>query len=82
MTRKIDNMPTINIAKSSISHGRNKHIETRFRYLQEQVVNKKLNLEYCRIENRIADIMTKIMQTQLFKSLRIMMNVNSLNTMG
>ena len=61
---KIDNMSAINLAKNLIAHGRSKHIEMRFHYLQEQVEDGKMNLEHCRIENQIADIMTKGVQVK------------------
>lgn len=59
ITMKINNMFAINLAKNLISHGRSKHIEMRFHYFREQVAKAKLNLEHCRIDNYIADIMTK-----------------------
>jgi hypothetical protein len=59
ITMKIDKMPAINLAKNPIAHGRSKHIEMRFHYLREQVAYGKMNVEHCRTENQIADIMTK-----------------------
>lgn len=82
MTMKIDNISAINLEKIPIAHGRRKHIEMRFHYLREKVVNEKLSLEHCRSMNQIVDIMVKILQVELFKRLRIMMNVGSLNTMN
>ena len=72
------NKTAINLAKNMIAHGRSKHIEMRFHYLREQVAKGKLNLEHCRNENHIADIMTKGVQIEVFKKLRFMMNVDSL----
>ena len=40
-----------------------------------------MNLEHCRTEIHIADIMTKGVQVEVFKKLRSMMNVDSLDTM-
>ena len=79
---KIDNMSAINLAKNPIAHGRSKHIKMRFHYLQEQVANGKMNLEYYRTENQIANIMTKGVQVEVFRRLRAMMNVDSLDTMN
>jgi hypothetical protein len=60
ITMKIDNMPAINRAKNPIEHGRSKHIEIRFHYLWEYVADGKMNVEHCKTENHIADIMTKV----------------------
>ena len=59
ITMKIDNMSAINLAKNLIEHGRSKHIEMRFHHLREHIVDGKMNVEYCRTENQITDIMTR-----------------------
>ena len=82
ITMKIDNMSAINLAKNPIAHGRSKHIELRLHYLREQVADGKMNLEHCRTENQIADIMTKGVQVEVFRKLRAMMNIDSLDTMN
>ena len=82
ITMKIDNMSAINLAKNPIAHGRSKHIEMRFHYLRKQVADGKMNLEHCRTENQIADIMTKRVQVEVFRKLRAMMNIDSLDTMN
>ena len=75
-------MSAINLAKNPIAHDRSKHIEMRFHYLREQVKDGKMNLEHCRTENQIADIMTKGVQAEVFRRLRAMMNIDSLDTMN
>lgn len=37
----VDNKSAINLAKNPISHGRSKHIETKFHFLRDQVNSKK-----------------------------------------
>ena len=81
ITMKIDSMSAINLAKNLIVHGRSKYIEMRFHYLREQVTNGKINLEHCRTENQIADITTKGVQVEVFRRLRTMMNIDSLDTL-
>ena len=71
-----------NLAKNPIAYGRSKHIEMRFHYLREKVADGKMNLEHCRTEKHIADIMTKGVQVEVFRRLRDMMNVDSLDTMN
>ncbi|XP_017413020.1 uncharacterized protein LOC108324590 [Vigna angularis] len=55
----VDNRSTISQSRNPISHGRSKHIETKFHYLREQVSKEKLELVYCPIEERVADIFIK-----------------------
>lgn len=40
----IDNKSTVNLAKNLVSHGRNRHIETKFHFLRDQVT-KGLKLD-------------------------------------
>ncbi|RDX67233.1 hypothetical protein CR513_53920, partial [Mucuna pruriens] len=44
----IDNKSTINLARHPATHGKNRHIETRFHFLREQVNNEKLRIEHYR----------------------------------
>ncbi|MCI04279.1 cationic amino acid transporter 1-like, partial [Trifolium medium] len=82
VTMKIDNISAINLAKNPMAHGRSKHNEMRFHYLREQVNSGKLCLEHCRSEEQLADIMTKSVQTEVFKRMRNMIGLNSLATMN
>jgi hypothetical protein len=65
---KINIMSAINLVKNLIAHGQSKHIEMRFHYLREQVADGKMNMEHYRTENQIADIMTKGVHVEVFKS--------------
>jgi len=40
----VDNKSTIDLAKHLVSHGRNKHIETKFHYIRAQLNNEKLEI--------------------------------------
>ena len=82
ITMKIDSMLAINLAKNPIAHGRSKHIEMRFHYLREHVADGKINVEHCKAENQTVDIMTKGVHVEMFRRLRDMMNVDSLDTMN
>ena len=55
----IDNKSTIDLAKHPVTHGRSKHIEIKFHFLRDQVSKEKLELEFCRSEDHVADILTK-----------------------
>ena len=82
ITMKIGSMSVINLAKNTTAHGRSKHIKMRFHYLRDQVADGKMNLEHCRTENQITDIVMKDVRVKVFIILRVMMNVDSLETMN
>ncbi|KAK2402146.1 putative mitochondrial protein [Trifolium repens] len=78
----LDNKSAINLAKNPISHGKSKHIETRFHFLRDQVSKGKLKLEFCSSEDQQADIMTKAVKRDQFLKLRReigVVNFDSLN---
>ena len=80
---RIDNISAINLAKNLVAHGKSKHIEMKFHYLREQVSNGRICVEHCKSEDQIADIMTKAVQTEIFKKIRsMMMGLNPLATMN
>jgi len=51
----VDNKACIAIAQDTNSKGRCKHIDTRYKFIQEDIVNNKIVLEYINTE----DILTK-----------------------
>ncbi|KAK2398342.1 putative mitochondrial protein [Trifolium repens] len=66
----IDNKSAISLAKNPISHGRSKHIETRFHFIREQVVNGNIEVVYCPTEIQFADGFTKAIKLDRFEFLR------------
>ena len=70
LTLKIDNKSAISLAKNPVSHGRSKHIETRFHFIREQVTNGMIELHYCPTELQLADGFTKAMKLDRFEFLR------------
>jgi KUP system potassium uptake protein len=79
---KLDNKSAINLAKNPISHGKSKHIETRFHFLRDQVNKGKLILEYCSTNNQQADILTKAIKRDQFLKLRREMGVVSFDSLN
>lgn len=71
----VDNKPAINLIKHPITHGKSKHIETRFHFLREQVTKGKLVLEHCKTDVQVADAMTKSLKMETFKRLRSVMEM-------
>ena len=71
----VDNKSAIDLAKNPVSHGRSKHIETKFHFLRDQVNKGKIDLKHCKTDLQVADIMTKALKIDRFKMLRKMMCV-------
>jgi hypothetical protein len=66
----IDNKSAIRLAKNPISHGRSKHIETRYHFIREQVMNGNIEVVYCPTEDQLADGFTKALKLDRFEALR------------
>ncbi|XP_014519584.1 uncharacterized protein LOC106776617 [Vigna radiata var. radiata] len=66
----VDNKSAIDLAKHPTSHGRSKHIKTKFHYIREQVSNGRLEVVHCRSEDQLADVLTKALKGERFLTLR------------
>ncbi|WJX32734.1 hypothetical protein P8452_21024 [Trifolium repens] len=67
---RIDNKSAISLAKNPISHGRSKHIETKYHFIREQVSNGMIEIQYCPTELQLADGFTKALKLERFEFLR------------
>ncbi|RDX90264.1 hypothetical protein CR513_27891, partial [Mucuna pruriens] len=67
----VDNKSVIDLARHPTTHGRSKHIDTRFHFLREQVSNEKLQIEHCRTEIQFADIFTKALKREKFRDVNV-----------
>ena len=47
-------------------HPRSKHVDVKYKYVQQNVQEKVVNLEYIRSQNNLADILTKALVTAVF----------------
>eukprot|EP00253_Pinus_taeda_P012783 PITA_12783 len=54
-----DNTSAISISKNPVMHSKTKHILIKYHFLQEQVLEQKVKLEYVPSKEPIADILTK-----------------------
>jgi hypothetical protein len=63
---------------SPISHGRSKHIDTRFHFIREQVTNGMVEVQYCPTEVQLADGFTKAIKLDGFEFLRKQLGVCSI----
>ena len=68
---KEDNSACIAQANSGIRHVRNaKHYEIRLRFLQQKVVDKEVEFEYCPTDHQLADVFTKPLDETKFLGFR------------
>lgn len=55
-----DNTSAMNMAKTPIHHKRTKHIDVRNHFLRDNVEKGHISIEFCKTEEQIADIFTKL----------------------
>jgi hypothetical protein len=72
-----DNQSTIKIAKNPEHHGRCKHIDIRYFFVQERVESGDIDLIYCPTDKMSADILTKVMGPQQFETVLKLLGVTS-----
>eukprot|EP00253_Pinus_taeda_P005890 PITA_05890 len=65
-----DNPSAINISRNPIMHSKTKHIPIKYHFLREQVLERKVKLEYVPSKEQVADILTKPLPREIFEYLR------------
>ena len=55
--------------ENPVFHSRTKHISIKYYFLREAVDNKKIDFEYCRTKEQLANIFTKAYPQFKFKGL-------------
>jgi hypothetical protein len=56
-----DNHGSMALAKNPTNHNRSKHIDVQHYFIKEKIDNKVVELEYCRTQYMVADILTKVL---------------------
>ena len=74
---KEDNQAAICISSNECDHSRTKHIDIKFHYVRELVLNKFIELLYCPTDKMLADIFTKGLGQNKFDKLVTLINVNN-----
>eukprot|EP00253_Pinus_taeda_P003224 PITA_03224 len=65
-----DNTSAISISKNPIMHSKTKHISIKYHFLREQVLEKKVKLEYVPSKEQVADILSKPLPRETIEYLR------------
>ena len=71
------NQATIRISLSPEHHGRCKHIDIRFFFVQERIQAKEIDVYYCPTDKMPADILTKALTPDTFEKVKAILGVQS-----
>eukprot|EP00253_Pinus_taeda_P003835 PITA_03835 len=63
-----DNTSAISMLKNLVMHSKTKHIPIKYHFLQEQVLEQKVKLEYVPSKEQVANIFTKPLPRETFES--------------
>lgn len=66
----IDNKSAISLAKNPVFHDRSKHIEIRYHFIRECVEQGRVDIDYVRTSDQLADTLTKALGRLAFQELR------------
>ena len=72
-----DNTSAISISKNHVMHSKTKHIPFKYHFLREQVLDKKVKLEYVPSKEQVVDIFNKPLPREAFEYLRKKLGVVS-----
>ena len=64
-----DNISAIAISNNPVHHPRTKHIEVRYHFIREHVMNDTVDLHFVPSEEQTADIFTKALHESTFTRL-------------
>ena len=73
-----DNTSAISISKNLVLHSKTNHIPIKYHFLQEQVNEQQVKLEYVNTKEQVANIFTKPLPKDAFDYLRQKLGVISL----
>jgi hypothetical protein len=65
-----DNQSTIFVSKNPAEHRMMKHVDLRYKWIQEKVEANEFQVEYVSTKDQIADIFTKALHKDMFERLR------------
>jgi hypothetical protein len=68
------------LCKNPVHHDRSKHIDTRYHYIRECVEESKIEVNYVRTDDQLADILTKSLGRLKFLEMRRRIGVQAVKT--
>ena len=71
MTLYCENLSAINISKNLVQHFHTKHIDIRHRFIRDLVEHSIVTLEHMPTKTQLADLLTKPLDKERFKTLRM-----------
>ncbi|MDO9005653.1 MAG: reverse transcriptase domain-containing protein, partial [Aquabacterium sp.] len=79
-TIKVDNTAAIALTNSGASHNRTKHIDVRYHFIKEQVVNGTITMVWTPTTLQLADLLTKQLPKETFTKLvsQLMVRLSSI----
>ena len=61
------NQGSIAMVKNPVKHNRSKHIDIKYHFIREHLLNNTANISYVPTNNNVADVMTKPMSKVILK---------------
>ena len=74
-----DNQAAMCIAESPQYHSKTKHIDIKYHYVREKVLDNTIILTYCPTNEMLADMLTKALSKEKFAGLRKMIGVTEIS---
>jgi hypothetical protein len=66
----VDNKSAISLSKNPVFHERSKHIDIRYHFIRECVEEGRVDIDYIRTSDQLADVLTKALGRLMFQELR------------
>jgi len=77
-----DNKAVIAIVKNPVLHDRTKHFKIKFHVIRQLQQEGEVEVQFCSTEEQVVDIFTKSLSKNRFETLRELLGVHSLDTIG
>ena len=65
------------LQKIQFFHRRSKHIDIKFHYIRELVKGREIEMEFCKFEDQVADVLTKLLKVEVFNKLKEKMGMRT-----
>lgn len=75
ISMQCDTSSAIKLSRNPVMHGRSKHINVRFHFLQELAREGVIELIHCNTSEQIADVVTKPLKVDVFVKLSAKLGV-------